>query len=188
MSIVARRTRTAVTFLIALCIAWWGVKFLTSRTYEFGNPSNEERVGACRLAAPAAGTVRLYEGDGGAMTGKWYSATLRPAGTMIEHQFFYAYGAPLISALRCDTDGKIVLVGTDSVRRYTVADAESHFRFVIRYREGQQVDSMPGLTRVPAGPTEGARPIGWLMVVASLVCAGLALRWVVAIPRTPPDT
>src|SRR5579863_3734827 len=80
-----RRSRViaAVTFLLAVGIAWFGATLLTSRTYQFGNPPFETVIGSCRLASPSVGLFRLYRGNGGATT-----------------------------AIRCMIDRRIALVGT----------------------------------------------------------------------------
>jgi hypothetical protein len=154
-----RRIWAAVMFLVALGIAWLDAMLLTSRTYQFGDPPFEKLISSCRLAPRSAGVARLYRGNGGATTAFWYSVTLQRPRSLVEHQFFYSYRAPVISAMHCDADGQIALVGGDSVRRYSLAEAESHLAYVFAYQDGVRV--LPDTSKRPAPPAEGAPASGW---------------------------
>lgn len=68
-----------------------------------GNPHFETLIDSCTLD-PSKAVARLYQGNGGATTAFWYTATLDPAGWSPERQIYYSYRTGPKSLL-CDSDG-----------------------------------------------------------------------------------
>src|SRR5688572_20239554 len=66
------------------------------------NHVSETLQSSCRLAE--AGTVRFYEGNGGATTSFWYSVTVQSGFPWTEQEVFWSYGSPVVTQIACEGD------------------------------------------------------------------------------------
>jgi hypothetical protein len=97
-----------ITVIIMLGIGLW---LLWPGRNVAGNPQFETLINKC--LAGQGEHVRLYEGNGGATSAYWYSATIEDPGMFSrERQFFFSYSSPIIEQAMCK--GTIVeLVGPE---------------------------------------------------------------------------
>ena len=100
-------------FRIALILL--GIYLILPSRNTFGNPLMETEIDSCRLKRSDA-MVTLYEGDGGALDGPWWTITYDKGWLSFETQFLVADMNPAVMSIFCNNDTVFVNFENDSVK------------------------------------------------------------------------
>jgi hypothetical protein len=100
----------------------------------------EELRSQCQWQRGAS--VRLWEGNGGATTAFWYSVTLQSGLPWTEREVFFSYSHPVVTEVRCEADG-VVVIADGTSRKLTAAYLLGGHFSPLQFDHGKQTSDFP---------------------------------------------